>query len=1019
MSASQAVATWILGHRRSILLVIVLAAAAGFASIWSIPVALFPNVHFPRVVVDIESGDRPAERMAVEITKPIEEAVRILPGIDTVRSVTSRGEAEISLTFGWNEDMDTALLRTESTVNQAMAHLPAGTAFTVRRMDPTVFPCLAYSFISDARSLADLRHLVQYDVRPQLATIHGVAKVDVWGGAIGEIEVIVDPERLAAHGLGFDQVGDALAKANIQSAVGRIEDNGKLYLVIANAPEADLDAIASVAVRAGSDGVVRIADVARVIRGEEPHWTRLTADGHDAVALQVYQQPGGNTVAIARGIETMLDDLRKKLPADVTVATWYDQSELIVASAGSVRDAVIIGTVLAAIVILLFLRNLRVTVVALIAVPTVLGTTVLGLYMMGMSFNIMTLGGMAAAVGLIIDDAIVMVEHLVARTRLTRARDGASLMSEAVGFAAPLAGSSAATVVIFIPLAFLSGVTGAFFKALSLTMAFSLVVSFIVALFAVPLVMTLVITAPKRETDHTVGWLGRGYARGMGSLLRHPWLVALIIAPLLAIGWVSYDKVGTGFMPSMDEGGFILDYRAAPGTALGETERMLNQIEVILRATPEVSTYTRRTGLQLGGGITEANEGDLFVRLKPQPRRSCEEVMDDIRGKVQGRVVGLDIELLQLMEDLIGDLIANPHPIEIVLTADNGAVLLQSAIDVAKRIEGVKGVVDINNGVVIAGDAIEIEIDHDRAALEGIDADSAAKQVQGLLSGTIATQVQDGPAMLDVRVWTPRSSRAHIDTLARMSLRAPDGHVFPVSRIATLHPVTGQPQIMHQDLRRVVAVTARISGRDLGSTIDDLKKALAEKGVLQQGVSYRLAGLYQQQQTAFVDLTKVLAAAVVLVFILLVYLYESFRGAIAVMITTLLSVAGVFIGLACTHTELNITALMGMTMIVGIVTEVAIIFYSQFSVERPSAIGEGAAAEDRNRRLIDAGLVRMRPIAMTIVAAVFALLPLAIGYGEGSAMQRPLAIAIISGLILQMPLSVIVLPSLLALFRVR
>jgi multidrug efflux pump subunit AcrB len=483
------------------------------------------------------------------------------------------------------------------------------------------------------------------------------------------------------------------------------------------------------------------------------------------------------------------------------------------------------------------------------------------------------------------------------------------------------------------------------------------------------------------------------------------------ILPIAWAGWSSYQSLGTGFMPSMDEGGFVLDYRSAPGSSLSETDRLLRQVEAILQRTPEVETYSRRTGLQLGGGVTEANEGDFFIRLKAGSRRPIDEVMDDVRNRVQRDVPGLDIELAQLMEDLIGDLIANPHPIEVILSGADGETLRRSATEVAKRIEQVRGVVDINNGVVVAGDAQQITVNRDAAALEGVDPAEIAHQVENAVEGNVVATVQRGELLSGVRIWLPPHARAIDEQVANLPLHGPDGHLFPLSRVARLEPVTGQPQITHLDLERVVAVTARISGRDLGSTIGDLRTVLDGPGALPSGVTYRLGGIYAQQQQAFRDLAMVLGSALVLVFLLLVFLYESLRMALAMLLTTLLSLAGVMVGLRLTGMELNITALMGTTMVVGIVTEVSILFASAFTA--------GALDRDRGERLIDAGLARMRPIMMTVVAAALALAPLAIGLGEGSDMQRPLAIAIISGLLLQLPLAVVVLPMLLACVRIR
>jgi CzcA family heavy metal efflux pump len=1001
---------WSYRHARFLLsLIAVLAVAGATCALW-LPVALFPQVSFPRIRINLDAGDRPAERMAIEVTTPVENSIRSIPGVRTLRSTTSRGSAEISVNFDWGEDMITALLEVESQVNKVLPTLPTGTTFNVIRMDPTVFPVIAYSITSDTHSLVELRDLAQYTLRPALATVPGVAQVAVQGGKVEEYEVVVNLPKLQSFGLTFNDVANALSAANVLVATGRVEQYGKLYLVISDTRFQNFADVGKTILKSTSDGTVSLTDVATIQSSSEPQWIRVTADGHDAVLFQIYQQPGGNTVQIAQGIKAKLRDLQKQIPEGVRISSWYDQSDLILGATNSARDCVLIGVGLAACVLLLFLRNLKITLFAAIAVPSVLSATVLLLYVLKMSFNIMTLGGLAAAVGLIIDDMIVMAEHIVRRVR--EQRSGAPkrpVLMAAVEFTRPLAGSSAATIIIFAPLAFLSGVTGAFFKALSLTMAASLIISFFVAWIALPIISTRLLT--RRDADlNDGGKLTRGihrvYRSLMPPLLRTPILIVFVLLPLLVAGYFAFSGVQSGFMPVMDEGGFIIDYRAPPGTSLTETDRLMRQIEAIIRKIPEVQTYSRRTGLGLGGDLNESNQGDFFVRLKSGPRRGIEEVMDGVRAQVEHNVPGVQIETAQLMEDLIGDLTSVPQPVEIKLFSNDEATLQKLAPQVAEAISTVPGIVEVKNGITPAGDALEIRVDRVKAALEGVDADSITKTLGGYLSGTVTSKILHDPKLVAVRLWTPNSDRASDRDLANLLLPAPDGHLFPLKRVATFETVSGQPQITREDSRRMVAVTARISGRDLGSTVHDVQRVLNKPGLLPANVPYTLGGLYEQQQIAFQGLTIILIAAIILVLLLLLFLYESYRVALAMLITTLLAVAGVYIGLWVTGTEINITSRMGMTMIVGIVTEVAIFYYSEFQ-----------ETGDREDRFIAAGINRMRPIAMTTFAAILALLPLALGIGEGSAMLKPLAIAIISGLVFQLPLVLVVFPCLLALFQ--
>ena len=1005
---------WLQTHRRSILFLLTILAVGGVIAAFVLPVTLFPNVSFPRVAVELNSGDRTADQMVALVTRPVEEAIRLVPGVRTVGSTSSRGSAEIKVDFGWGRDMAAATLQVNSAVTQILPTLPAGTTVETKRMDPTVDPVISYSLSSDTLSLTQLYDLAEYQLRPLLSSVKGVAKIGVTGGAPEEYRVTVDPAKLSQFGLTLTDVSNALAQGNVQQAVGHIEDHYQLYLVVADSRYQTFAQIASTVLRTGPNGLVRLGEVATVTDAVVPQYIRVTADGHDAVLMDVYQQPDANSVQIAKDIKAQLKTYASVVPPGVKLATWYDQSVLVTDSAKSVRDAILIGIVLAAIVLFVFLRNYKITIISVLVVPTVLATTITLLSLFGMGFNIMTLGGMAAAVGLIIDDAVVMIEHIMRRLRGAPGRHHGRVMIAAREFFQPLVGSSAATIIIFFPLAFLTGVTGAFFKALSLTMASALVISFIITWLAVPILADHWLNE-KDASHEDVGPLTRRFHRGyewiMRRTLRRPALILIGIVPLLAVGYLAYQHVGSGFMPHEDEGGFVLDYISPPGTSLTETDRMLREVERIIHANPNVLTYSRRTGAQLGGGVTEANTGDFFIRLKPFPRDPIDDVMSQISDAVQAAVPTLDIDTAQLMEDLIGDLTEVPQPIQIKIFSDDPAQLGTVAQNAADAIAKVKGVVGVRSGVTPAGDALNIEIDRTKAAELGFNVNDLTTLIDGYLEGNVSTQILKGPKTIGVRLWVPSDLRSNTTKLENLLLRAPTGQLFPLKAVAKVVVENGQPEITRENLKRMASVTARIEGRDLGSTSRDVKAVMDKPGLLPAGVYYTQGGLYEQQQLAFAGLAMVFASAVALVFLLLLFLYERFQIAISIMIIPLMAMAAVFVGLFLTNTELNITAIMGMTMIVGMVTEIAIFYFSEY--------GEIVGEMDHTEALIAAGKNRMRPITMTTLAAILTLLPLAFAIGQGSQMQQPLAIAIISGLIVALPLVLLVMPVLFDLFTGR
>ncbi len=1003
------VVSWASRHTRSILFLLIALIAGGVLGTLSLPVSLFPHVNFPLIRINLEAGDRPAERMEVEVTRPVEEALRGIPGVRTVRSKTSRGSSEIKLFFDWGEDMTTAYLQAQAQIARILPALPSGTTFETRRMDPTVFPVIAYSVTSASRSLPELHDLAQFQIRAALSTVQGVARIGVDGGAVEEYRVTVDPAKLAEHAIALTDVTTALSAANVLTAVGRVDDRFKLYLVVTDTRFRSIDEIGQTVLKSGNGGITLLADVAVITRAVQPQYIQTTADGRDCVLINVFQQPGGNTVQIAAGIRDALQAEQKHLPTDVTVSCWYDQSDLITASATGVRDAVLIGVALAALILLLFLRNWRMTLIAAIAVPVVLAVTALVLYALGQSFNIMTLGGMAAAVGLIIDDAIVVSEHIVRRLHGRTGTAGETVLSAANEFSHPLAGSSLSTIVIHIPPIFLVGVFGAFFAALSLSMATSLIVSFAVAWLVIPVLAVRLLRNVKPETGRgrVTVISERAYDRSMRLLLKRPWVTVLLIVPVVVCGYLAFSGVESGVIPSIDEGGFTFDYTGPPGASITEMNRLLGQVEKILRNTPEVQTYSRRTGLSLGGDLSETNNGDFFVRLKPLPRRSIQDVMQSFHDEVDKNVPGIDVDPAQLMEDLLGDLTGDPQPVVVNLFSDDEVVLTDLAPKVVAVLAKIPGVDSIKSGIVPAGDAIDVKVDRVKASLEGVDPDGLTRGVNDLLTGSVTTQIQEGQKLTGVRVWTPGRLRKTTDDLALLQLRAPDGHLFPLGRVATFELIPGQPEITRENQKRVVSVSAR-STRDLGSTIKDVREALGKPGLIPGTVRYALGGQYQEQQVAFRGTIGVILAGGALVFLLLLFMYESFRVAGAILSLTVLAVACVFIGLWLTGTELNIASMMGMVMIVGNVTEVAIFYYSEYADEDH----KGLLFTDR---LITAGNHRMRAITMTTLAAILALLPLALNVGHGAGMLQPLAIAIVAGLVVQLPLVLVVLPALLAM----
>ena len=1002
-------------HARSIWLSVFLVTLAGLVAATRLPVTLFPHIDYPRVVVSIDAGERDAEQMAAGITRPAEIALREIPGVTRIRSTTSRGAAEVALSFAWGDDMVAATNATQGALATILPDLPAGTRFSVRRSDPTIFPVLGISLTSSKRDGVALAQIAQLKLRPVLSTVPGVAGVDVLGGASPEIEVEVDPARLQALGLTMTDVTAALGAANSVAAVGKIEDRHRLYLALVEdrlSSEADIAAVPLKSGAAGATGagLATLGQVATIRRAPAPAWTKVTSNGTNAVLVNIRQTPSADAVALVAEVEARLKDAG--VPDDVRLSFFYDQSELVTGAANAVRDAILLGAVLAGLVLFLFLRSWRLMVITAALLPAVLAATCLVLYALHLSFNMMTLGGMAAAVGLVVDDAVVMLEHLMRRLQEADrdARERPSMLEAAREMARPLLGSTIATIVVFVPLAFISGVTGGFFKALAVTMVAALAVSLLYARFVLPIIAEHWLTVKDAQAADKAGKftdpMTERYRRVATRAFARPGTVAGVMAVvMLVVGGFAWINLPSGFMPVMDEGGFILDYKAKPGAALTDTDKLLRQVEKIIQQTPEVTSYSRRTGVQLGGGLTEADEGDFFVRLDNGSRRDIEEVMAEIRAKIEERVPGLEVETAQLMEDLIGDLTAVPQPIEVKLFGDNQEQLEESAGKVVETMGRIPGIVEVASGLRVAGDAIVIKVDRAAASLAGLDPDLVAKQVETQIGGTVATQILADEQVVDVRVRLPQDFRRRASEIGALTVRSADGRSVALRAIASVGIVAGQRQITREDLAPFIPVTARLEGKDLGTGVRDVKAAVAGLH-LPAGVRVDYGGLYTQQKQSFTDLTTVFVAALLLSALLLTLLFETWSFTAAALSTVLLSTTAVFFGLWATGTELDISALMGLTMVIGMITELAIFYLAELA---PGAPIDSAA-------LLDAGKARLRPIVMSALIAILTLAPLALGIGRGSGLQRPLATAIIFGLAIGAPLVLTLLPMLVMVF---
>ncbi len=911
---------WVHDRAFALLLLVAILATGGLLVVLGMPLAIFPSVTFPVIKVIADVGDEPAARMMPSVTRPLEQALLAVPGIRLVRSTTSRGSTEISANFEWGTDMQVALQRLQDAIGRVRPDLPADAHIDVAPMNTALFPILGYALISPSRSEADLWELAEYTLKPELVRIPGVSQVQVQGGRQREFQVHLDLQALAARRLAVTDVLAAIRKNNQIVSAGRLESNHELYLSLVDGVVTDTDSLARIAVPVAGGGVPPLlGDLGSVRVADAVSYIRTTADGRPAVLVNLTRQPSANTVAIAQGVRHLFESRPDLIPKDVRWTTFYDQAEFVSRSVQGVRDAIGIGVGLAALILFVFLRSFRLTVLSVVTVPLAVAVVLLALGIAGQTINLMTLGGIAAALGLIADDAIVVAESIA------RHREEGSSAPALTGLKAilpPLIGSSLSTIVIFLPFALLTGVTGAFFQPLALTMALALTISFFLSALGVPAALRA---------------LGGAYARPgparpphasarVPFLFRHPWLAALVCLTLLAGAVRLHRALGSDFLPAMDEGSIILDYWTPPGTSLTDTDVMLASVEKILLGIPDVRGYSRRTGTQLGFFITEPNRGDYVIRLKPRgQRRGVEDVIADIRDRAAAIAPALHTDFGQLVEDNIGDLTGGvPQPIDIRIFGENQTLLQDRAREAAAILRGVKGVEDVFDGIVIAGPALTIRVPAPDPAAPAQGARSAARfgltteDVQAALepavSGTLAGSVRIGERLYPLRVFARNPGG-----IGSLRLRTPSGALVPLSEVAAVSTGAPEAEIDRENLKTFLGVTARLEGRDLGGAIAEIRDKLGKRLLLSAGMRFEFGGLYEQQQSSFRELLIVLLGGLLLVAIVLLFEFGDWRAPLLTAVISVAVLAGVFGALLATGMTLNISSFVGAIMMVGIV----------------------------------------------------------------------------------------------------
>lgn len=990
-------------YRKPLSFILFLLLAGGAFTYTQLQKSLFPNITFPKIKIIADNGEQPVDKMMVTVTRPLEEAIKQIPDIKLIRNITSRGSSEFSAFLKWDADVYRSQQLIESRINQIRNELPPNTQLTIERMNPSILPVMGFMLEGKDKSLIDLKMVAKYTVKPFLSQLDGVSRIQIQGGKEKEFWAVLNTDAMNRLEITPAQVESAMAETGFLESNGFAAGYRRMYLTVTNAGVYTPEEIEQIVISNNGKRTIHLSDVADIGVNQQIEYVKVNANGREGVLANVIKQPDKNLLDLSEEINQKLPELEQLLPAGVTLNKYYDQADFVGKSIRSVIDAILIGLLFAIVITVLFLRSMRSSLTLLLIIPSTLALTLIAVRFAGYTLNLMTLGAIAAGIGLIIDDAIVVVEQ-IHRAWEEHPEEGAVVhIRHAMRYLFPaLVGSSLSTIVIFFPFSLMSGVAGAYFKVLANTMIISLVCSFVVVWILLPIAYLLFSGKISKgsPTRHKVE-----ASRWSNYVIFHPVITVTLVALLVGGAAWTLPRLSTGFLPEMDEGTIILDYNSPPGTSLEETDRMLSEVDTLIEKNPEVANYSRRTGTELGFFITEPNSGDYLIQLRDGHNKSTEEVINEIRTETEQKVPALQVEFGQVINDMLGDLMSSAEPIEIKIFGDDPLRLQDLAQNVAQQVEQVNGTADVFDGIVIAGPSISIDPLESQLHYYGMTARDLQAQLKTQIEGTEVGGVLEKQQFTPLRLIYPDPLRKNIDQIQTAEILLPDGSRKALNQLADVQVNSGSAEVERENLQPMIAVTARLENRDLGSTVSDIQQSIQSNISLPHGYRIEYGGAYAEQQQSFGELLKVLMAASLLVFLVILFLFRQFRASLIIFLTSLLGIAGSIIALYITGTPLNVGSYTGVIMIVGIIAENAIFTYYQFL----------KAHENDDMTVVEAInysiSLRLRPKLMTATAAIIALMPLALAIGTGAQLHQPLAIAVIGGLVVALPLLLVVLPT--------
>ncbi|WP_206811053.1 efflux RND transporter permease subunit [Paradesulfitobacterium ferrireducens] len=1008
----------------TVLMMVFIVLILGGVSFSRLPIDLLPEIKVPVAIISTTYKGVGPQEIEKIVTQPLEEAVGTVQNIDKVTSVSSEGSSLVIAQFNFGTDMDFAALEMREKVDLVKKFLPSDAdAPMVMKFDPNAQPIIQMTLSSKDSDLAKLQTIADEVVKPRLERVAGVASVSVTGGYKNQVQIRLSQEKMRGYGLSSDYIAKIIGAENLNSPGGTVQKGNQELTIRTLGEFQTLDDIKGLLIPLPAGGTVHLSELAEVELKHEDLTTIGKTNGNLAVLIAIQKQSGTNTVQVAAAVNKEVETLKSEI-APTKIDMVMDQSVYINKSIKDVYNNALMGAVLAVLVLFLFLRNLRTTLIIGTSIPISIIFTFMLMYFAGITINLMTLGGLALGVGMLVDNAIVALENIYrfrqeGNSRLEAAIKGAS----EVGMA--LTASTLTTVAVFLPIVFVQGITATIFRQLALTVTMSLAASLVVALTLVPMLSSKILKVDRDNGGSKTGLrkifsypfdlfdrffrkVESGYGRLLRWALGHRKSTVLIAILVFVLSMTSVVNVGAEFFPKMDEGQFTVNVTLPEGAELKDTEQVMNRIEGKLQEFPEMDaafSIIGTNGMYSFGG-EPANKGMIYARLKElkERTRSVEQVEDELRGFVKD-IAGAEIEVQTLQTFSMGE---GGAPISISIKGDDLGTLKRIGEDLKKLVESVPGTREVKANVSEGLPEAQVKIDRKNASQYGLTAAQIAGVVKGTISGTTATRYKYNGTEIDVVIQGDELFQESISNLEQTPIQTPAGMIIPLSQVAQVTIERGPAQINREGKSRVISVSAQFVDRDLGSISKDIEGKL-KAYPMPEGYTYEMGGENKELNDAFKDLSLALVLAVILVYMILASQFESLLHPVTIMMSVPLGFSGGMLGLFIARKALSVPAFIGMIMLAGIVVNNAIVLVDYINTRRKRG-------EERSEAIVNAGPIRLRPILMTTLTTVLGLIPLSLGIGDGAEAQQPMAVAVIGGLSLSTLLTLVVVPVVYTLF---